>query len=162
MANQLPGYYLFEKHYKRVDVDATQASSISGLKKSVVNACAVRLSYALNHISGYEIPAKPAGVAGHVWKGVNGNYILGSLGFARYLTAQYGKPVIHKSSVHLANYKDRRGIIFYDVRTWADAYGHVALWNGARGYRGAYFKEAKNVWFWEMASGPGAFISAEL
>lgn len=84
MSDQLPGYCLFEKHYKRVDVDAKQASSIAGL-----------------------------------------NYILGSLGFARYLTEQYGKPNIHKSSVHLADYKDRCGIIFYDVRTWSDAYGHI-------------------------------------
>jgi hypothetical protein len=162
MSKQLPGYYLFEKHYTKIDVDADNASTIAGLKKRVVNACAVRLSYAFNHISGHQIPSSPKGVSGNVWKGLNGNYILGSLGFARYLTAQYGTPATHKPSVHLTDYRDRRGMIFYDVRGWANAYGHVALWDGTKGWRGEFFKEARKVWFWEMASGPGALISAEL
>lgn len=162
MSKTLPSYYLFEKQYEPVNVDNKQASTISGLKKTVSNACAVRLSYAFNHISGHKIPAKPPGVYGNVWSGVSGYYILGSRGFANYMSNTYGKPKVHSSDHHQANFKDHRGIIFYDVRIWADAYGHIALWDGEKGYYGAYFKEAKKVWFWEMPSGPGALVSAHL
>ena len=162
MSKQLPGYFLFEKHYKRIDVERTPASAIAGLKRPVANACAVRMSYAFNHISGHEIPAQPAGVHGHVWTGVRGHYILGSKGFANYITKTYGDPEVHKPKHHQEHYTDRKGILFFDVRGWADAYGHVALWDGEKGWRGQFFEEAKKVWFWEMASGPGALVSAYL
>lgn len=162
MSKLLPSYFLFEKHYRRMDVDNKEASAIAGLKKVVDNACAVRLSYAFNFIAGHEIPSKPPGVHGNVWKGVNGNFILGSKGFANYLTKQYGSPAIHKPGYHKENYKDRLGMIFFDVRGWSDAFGHVSLWDGQKGWRGEYFDKAKNVWFWEMASGPGALVAADL
>jgi hypothetical protein len=162
MSKTLPSYYLLAWHYQPVHVDNKQASSIAGLKKAVSNACAVRLSYAFNHIAGHKIPAKPPGVYGNVWKGVNGNYILGSRGFANYMKATYGHPKVHSSDDHLASFTERCGILFYDVRIWKDAYGHIALWNGKEGYYGAYFKEAKKVSFWEMPSDLGALISAAL
>jgi hypothetical protein len=162
MSKSFPSYYLLAKHYEPVDVDNKQASAIAGLKKTIANACAVRLSFAFNHISGHEIPGKPSGVHGHVWKGVNGNYILGSKGFANYLSKTYGEPAMHKPAHHLKHYKDRRGILFFDVRIWSDASGHVALWDGEKSYRGGYFDQATRVWFWEMPSGPGALVSAYL
>lgn len=149
MSKSFPSYSLLAKHYEKMDVDNVQASAIAGLKKTVTNACAVRLSYALNCIAGHEIPHDPPGVRGHVWQGVNGNFILGSKGFANYLTRTYGEPTKISPSVHQQDHAGRRGIVFFDVRTWDDANGHVALWDGTKGYRGQFFDEAKQIWFWE-------------
>lgn len=162
MSNKLPHYFIFENHYKRIDVDNEKASSIAGLKKTVANACAVRLCYAFNHIGGHAIPSKPAGVQGNVWAGVKGNYILGSKGFANYMENAYGAPAKHSSAYHKMNYKDSRGLVFFDVRIWRNANGHVSLWDGTKGWRGEFFNEATRIWYWDMPSGPGALVSAYL
>lgn len=148
MSKMLPPYDLIEVLYIPVNVDNKEASSVAGLKKTVANACAVRLSYVFNHVAGHKIPAKPRGVHGNVEPGLNGYYIFGSRGFANYMSKTYGAPDKHSSADHLADYTDRKGIIFYDM-LFEDAFGHIALWDGANGYYGEYFEKAKRVWFWE-------------
>lgn len=150
MSTALPSFALYKYYYDMINVDADRASTIAGLKRRVANACAVRLSYAFNQIQGYQIPKRPPGVAGNVWSGQGGYYILGSLGMARYMEKTYGKPVPRKPAAFQAEFADRVGILFYDVRIWTDANGHVALWNRGTGYWGAYFDEAREVRFWEM------------
>ncbi len=150
MSRALPSFPLYQYYYDRVNVGPDRASTISGLKRAVRNACAVRLSYAFNQIQGHQIPSRPPGVAGNVWKGVKGFYILGSRGMERYIEKTYGKPVERTSAKFQTEFADRTGIIFYDVRVWTDAYGHIALWDRGHGYYGAYFDKARGIRFWEM------------
>ncbi len=150
MSTALPSFPLYQYYYDRIAVDADRASAIAGLKRRVRNACAVRLSYPFNQIQGYQISSRPAGVAGNVWKGVGGHYILGSLGMARYMEKVFGKPVRQTPVQFQTDYADRTGIVFYDVRIWDDANGHIALWDKGNGYYGAYFDEAREIRFWEM------------
>lgn len=89
-------------------------------------------------------------MAGNVWKGEGGHYILGSRGMERYVEKAYGKPVERMPDAFQSEFADRTGIIFYDVRSWTDAYGHIALWDRGNGYYGAYFDEARGIRFWEM------------
>ena len=69
MPRQLPSFGLFNSHYLEVCIKSDNVYAVAGIKQTYKNACAVRISYAFNKISGHKLPERPPGVHGKVLKG---------------------------------------------------------------------------------------------
>lgn len=94
------------------------------------NTCASRLSVAFNKARA-PITKAAAGVAGAQTLGTaDGSLIIFRVSeFRKYLLHTLGKPTIDNTSPFDSDFKGKRGIIAFAVN-WADASGHIALWNG--------------------------------
>ena len=69
--------------------------------------------------------------------------------FHRFLIASYGPPSVASSgsSISIASFKGKTGIIEWDIGGWSDATGHFTLWDGNAGlYEGThhYFQDFRN------------------
>ena len=110
------------------------------------NACAIRMSYALNN-SGLRIPHIPS----HTVSGKNGNwYIYKVKSLIQYLTKVWGKPDITISQATAGQLSSFKGVLVFDVEGWSDASGHATIWDGATCSDKCYFTQSKRVYGWKL------------
>ena len=108
------------------------------------NTCASRLSVAFNK-AGAPISAVTAKAVGAATLGcADGSRIIFRVSeFRKYLLHVLGKPVGDVTSPYDDAFRGKKGIIAFTVN-WADASGHIALWNG-QAYREAHDNYATYV-----------------
>jgi hypothetical protein len=66
--------------------------------------------------------------------------------FAKYLHTMYGKAKVIKekgSKINDNDFRDKQGIIAFDVRGWNDATGHISLWDGKK----VLYETSENEYF---------------
>ena len=98
------------------------------------NTCASRLSVAFNKAGAPITTAVARGVGAATLGCADGSRIIFRVSeFRRYLVHVLGKPTSDISSPYDDAFKGKKGIIAFTVN-WADASGHIALWNG-QGFR---------------------------
>ena len=122
------------------------------------NACATRVSQALNGVGGvhkvkYFKDTSPNGnVEAQVSSGKNKNwYIFRVKMLVKYLKDKYSKPEIFTSSNYKTELAGRKGIIVYVVSGWSDATGHADLWDGSKCLWQDYGTNANEIFFWEAS-----------
>lgn len=107
------------------------------------NACALRMSYALNY-SGI-------GITRGSWQTVSGGdmkwYIFRVKDIIKFLNSSFGKPDKTIKSPKPQDFSKMQGIIIFNVN-WSDATGHVTLWDGSICSDHCYFPEAKEASIW--------------
>jgi len=110
------------------------------------NACAIRMSYALNY-SGVTITRGS-------WKTVSGAdkkwYIYRVQDLRTFLANSFGKPDEVKRSPNPSDFAKRKGIIVFNVSGWSDASGHVSLWDGNKCSDTCHFPIATEVSLWSL------------
>lgn len=123
------------------------------------NACALRMSIAFNEVN-HLIPGRtPTAV-----KGIDGHYYLrGSRAMRRYIDQHYRtsnirwenprRPTDKKPDTYVvpSEFQDKQGLVFFHVRVWGNAGGHLALWNKnefANGHHDNYFRASDYVLMW--------------
>jgi len=110
------------------------------------NACAIRVSYALNH-SGHPI------VRGR-WKtssGADGKwYVYRVSDLVDYLTSRFGPPDLKLNSPTTDALTNKRGILVFLTDQWATASGHATLWNGTICADSCYFPESTEALLWYL------------
>lgn len=98
------------------------------------NTCASRLSVAFNKAGAPITDAIARSVGAHTLGCADGSRIIFRVSeFRRYLRHVLGKPAGDSASPYDDTFRGRKGIIAFTVN-WADASGHIVLWNG-RNYR---------------------------
>lgn len=124
---------------------------------NISNACAIRVSFALNH-SGINIPE----VTGKTWKGSDGkNYFRMASDLFKFLNDTFDEPNLHKTSAEggkdglkfpsLLRGFQNRGIYIMRPKPngGMQASGHATLWGGADCIGGKnYFGVAQDVYIW--------------
>lgn len=133
----------------------------------IQNTCVLRLSRAFNY-SGNRIPRSSTDEILTIRGGDGLHYALRVREFTRYMKRKYGKPTLQKKYGRPGGgpvppeFLGRQGVIIFDVRGWADATGHVDLWNGAKCRHNGYFHKASTVMLWEVTDRPRLTISASV
>lgn len=91
------------------------------------NACPIRMSYVLNH-SGTVVPGggRYASVSGADGR----HYIYRVNDMIRFLERTFGKPDKTVKSPKPADFAGMQGLLVIKGHGWANAQGHVTLWNG--------------------------------
>ncbi|WP_438632239.1 type VI secretion system amidase effector protein Tae4 [Microbulbifer sp.] len=120
------------------------------------NACATRISKALNH-SGemHQIPFyKTQDSHGNDVVQVSSGgkklwYIYRVRILAQYLREAYGPPRLISSDTYKTDLAGKKGIIIFEVSGWTDATGHADLWDGAACVGSDYGERASRIMFWE-------------
>lgn len=124
--------------------------------KDYANACALRLSRALNY-SGVDLSKSAAGykVAGSDGK----RYLLRVKDMIIFVKKNYGNPEIERTPEGVdirSEFLSKKGIIIFSVTGWIGATGHVTLWNGDTCGDGCYFTHdqpgvnTQLIQFWEL------------
>ncbi len=112
-------------------------------KAGFTNACAIRMSYCLNH-AGVRITRG-------MWKTVSGadgrQYIYRVADLIRFLKHAFGAPDKTVKSPTMADFADMQGILVFGVE-WMDATGHATLWNGRACSDHCHFPIAKEASIW--------------
>lgn len=111
------------------------------------NACAIRVSYALNH-AGHPI------VRG-AWKtssGADGRWhVYRVADLVDYLTSRFGPPDLKVSAPNAAALANVSGIlVFLTGNRWSDASGHATLWNGSSCADRCYYPESAEALLWRL------------
>ncbi|HHF3143312.1 type VI secretion system amidase effector protein Tae4 [Vibrio alginolyticus] len=123
--------------------------NINGLTPSqgqFQNACAIRMSYALNS-AGYKIPF----MRGSTVSGGKGNwYIYKVKALVDFLRNEFGEPDQTIENPTVEKLSKYRGILVVDVESWSDASGHATLWYGSRCSDECYFPLAKKAYLWKL------------
>ncbi len=119
------------------------------------NTCAIRLSRALNY-AGQPIPHGRLLKNGRFLSVVSGadklhySYRLSEI--KQYIFEEYGPAQISEtaepSNVPKEAFLGQKGIIVFDVKDFADATGHIDIWNGERARLHSYFTTAYRVCLW--------------
>lgn len=94
------------------------------------NSCAIRMSRALNY-SGLRLKKAPS-IGGNI-KGDDGyNYWIRVRDLQKFLVDYLPKPNVDKSGAVgvVSEFKNKKGIIVFDVSGWGNATGHFTLWDG--------------------------------
>jgi hypothetical protein len=93
------------------------------------NACAIRMSYVLN-MTGFPIHK------GNSYKTVSGadgkQYLYRVAEMMAYLERTFGKPDKSVRSPKTTDFAGSKGIIVVKGHGWANAIGHITLWDGAK------------------------------
>lgn len=109
------------------------------------NACAIRMSYALNK-SDSKVPY----MRGKTVSGKNGNwYIYTVENLKKYLLDTFGKPDLEIQNPQPTDFKNKKGFLIFDVN-WTDATGHATLWNGINCSDKCYFPKTSKAYLWEL------------
>lgn len=110
------------------------------------NACAIRISYALNN-SG-------APVSRGVWATSSGGdgkwYLYRVNDLVPYLTQKFGPPDLTVNAPTPQSFAGKQGIIVFKVSQWSDATGHATLWNGNTCSDACYFPESSEAMLWVL------------
>lgn len=118
----------------RLPVSAVEAKIGGNVQKNIdaqifQNACPIRMSYVLN-ATGFPI-AKGAG-----YETVSGSdkrlYLFRVNDMMDYLGRAFGKPDKTVRAPHVSDFANMKGIIVIKGHGWANARGHVTLWDGTR------------------------------
>ncbi|MCH9680571.1 MAG: peptidoglycan-binding protein [Deltaproteobacteria bacterium] len=123
------------------------------------NTCVLRLSRAFNY-SGNRIPRSSSDEITTIRGGDGLHYALRVREFTRYMKRKYGRPDLEHTYPDPgggpipSEFKGRQGVIIFDVRGWADATGHVDLWNGTKCRHNGYFHKASTVMLWSVDDAP--------
>lgn len=108
------------------------------------NACAIRMSYALNY-AGFKVPY----IKGKTVSGGQGNwYIYRVKDLISFLYQEFGDPEVVVDSPNAHKLSKYKGILVVDVDTWLDASGHASIWTGSRCTDNCYFPQAKKGYLW--------------
>jgi hypothetical protein len=122
--------------------------------KWILNTCVIRVCRALNY-AGHPIPHGFAGLA--TLRGADGmRYAIRVEEIRKYLMHMYGPPVLTESRNPPRDgvpetFKGIAGIILFQVKGWADATGHVDLWDGEVCRHLDYFHKAHQIMLWPVA-----------
>jgi len=107
------------------------------------NACALRMSYALNY-SGISV------TRGN-WKTVSGAdnkwYIFRVKDLVTFINHSFGKPDKVVINPTPKDFNAQSGILIFKV-SWSDATGHATLWDGSTCSDHCYFPEAQEASLW--------------
>ncbi|WP_280189959.1 type VI secretion system amidase effector protein Tae4 [Delftia sp. PS-11] len=110
------------------------------------NACAIRMSYALNH-SGFP-------VSKGTWTTSSGRdkslYIFRLKDMHEYLVKKFGKPDYTFTNPKASDLISMKGILSFNVTGWSDATGHITLWDGNTCSDHCYFQQAKEAFLWSL------------
>lgn len=109
------------------------------------NACAIRMSYALNY-SG--VPIQPDSR----WDTSSGadkkRYIFKVSHLIKFLKSTLGNPDITvKSKADMSALQGEKGLVVFNV-SWSDATGHATLWDGSGCSDKCYYESASEVKLW--------------
>ncbi|HAQ21887.1 MAG TPA: hypothetical protein DCR40_22055 [Prolixibacteraceae bacterium] len=109
------------------------------------NACALRLSYTLNMISGYEIPfVEGQTISGDVNKdGTKEWYFYRVSDMVNYLNGIFGSCTLTDTN----SINGMTGIIWQSDCGWDDASGHIDIWNSNNAL-GHYYDGCSVVYIW--------------
>lgn len=109
------------------------------------NACALRISYMLNMISGHHVPfVEGKTLSGDVNRdGVKEWYFYRVVDMVSYLNNVYGNSAITNTN----NLQGTTGIIWQDDCGWGDATGHLDVWNGSNAMD-HYYDTCEYVHIW--------------
>lgn len=123
----------------------------------ITNTCVIRVSRCLNY-TGNPIPKSSEEFVTKLGKDKK-HYGLRVKEFKKYMLKTYGKPTLKHTFEGDGGpvpdvFKNRRGIIMFDVRVWTDATGHFTLWNGKTCADKCHFDKAKEVWLWSEKRKP--------
>lgn len=117
--------------------------------EAFANACALRLSYALN-MSGEDFKILfsegKTGSGDADGNGIKEWYYYRVTDMVDYLNANYGEFEI----VTMQNIEGRKGIIGYSDCNWSDASGHLDIWNGEDCLSNDYSDDCDTIYFWEI------------
>lgn len=109
------------------------------------NACAIRMSYALNYS---KLPINRG-----VWNTVSGEdkkwYIYRVKDLLIFLTQSFGQPDKTVKNPKPTDFSGLKGILVFKV-TWADASGHATLWDGIACSDHCYFPQATEASLWKL------------
>ena len=95
------------------------------------NTCASRLSVAFNNGGAPISKATVTAAHAHTLKAGDGSLIIYRVAeFRRYLQHAFGKSSVDTSSPYDSDFQGKRGIVAFSVN-WANATGHIALFDGA-------------------------------
>ncbi|EOD3494093.1 type VI secretion system amidase effector protein Tae4 [Cronobacter malonaticus] len=123
-----------------VNIKIGENSDTEGFK----NACAIRMSYALNY-SGSKIERGP-------WLTVSGAdknwYIYRVKDLKPYLIYKFGAPDKTVKNPTVNDFKNMTGILVFSVSGWNDASGHATLWNGNICSDHCYFPMSTEASIW--------------
>lgn len=120
------------------------------------NACALRLSRALNY-GGMEVSEKTAGYK--VRGGDKKLYLLRVKDMINFVSKKYGEPdrtIKTSGNDHSKDFSGMQGILIFKVKGWGDASGHVTLWNGTDCGDNCYFVhdnpavKTTEILYWEL------------
>lgn len=123
---------------------------------SYANACALRLSRALNY-GGMEISQKTSGYK--IKGGDKKLYLLRVKDMIDFVLKKYGKPdhiIKNDGYDHSKDFTGMKGILIFKVKGWGDASGHVTLWNGSDCGDHCYFShdnplvKTTEILYWEL------------
>lgn len=125
----------------------------------ITNTCAIRLSRCFNAEGTLKIPLsyqytdKKAPLKMNTVKGGDGNrYAFRVAEILKFFKVKFGKPQIRifkkRGDPMPEVFKGKKGIIVFNDCGWADATGHVDLWNGEVCVGSEYFEKAKEVYLW--------------
>lgn len=95
------------------------------------NSCAIRMSRALNY-SGKKLGNAPSR-GGNIVGDDGYNYWIRVRDLQKYLVDNLPKPNVDKAgAIDIVNeFKNKSGIIVFDVSGWGNATGHFTLWDGS-------------------------------
>jgi len=157
-----PTYAKFLQHFNVVKGGLDHVATTLGGKVQFniengifTNACAIRMSYALNK-SGITIPY----AKGKTSSGENKEawYIYNVTNLRQFLKEKFGQPETFTPSEARTQLMGKKGIILFTVKGWSDASGHATLWGGERCADACYFPDdhedirlsTQAVEFWEL------------
>lgn len=110
------------------------------------NGCAIRMSYVFNQV-GVTIPYMEDKVS----SGENGKwYLFRVRDLITFLQREFGTPDKTVSNPKPSDFKQKKGILVFEVDIWDDATGHVTLWDGITCSDSCYFPQARRASFWEL------------
>ncbi|HFQ5414446.1 type VI secretion system amidase effector protein Tae4 [Vibrio campbellii] len=110
------------------------------------NACAIRMSYALNY-AGFKVPY----IKNKTVSGGQGNwYIYRVKDLINFLYQKFGEPELVVQNPNANKLSEYKGILVVDVDTWLDASGHASIWTGSRCTDSCYFPDAKKAYLWKL------------
>jgi hypothetical protein len=169
MPRKLTGFERMWNAYPAPGGSAEDAKKMIGgavNAKWITNTCVIRVARALNY-AGHPIPQGFAGLT--TIAGADGmRYAIRIEEFRKYLTHMYGPPAVSEIRKQLSPdvppaLAGQTGIIAFLVKGWADATGHVDLWDGEYCRHSQYFEKASQILLWrveptgEAKIAPGTF-----
>lgn len=113
---------------------------------AVDNAAAVRMSFVLNQ-AGVRIPRR----VNCTISGADGSwYFTRVRDLGHYLLSCFGAPEVHSEPVRISDFRKQRGLLLFDVPSWADDAGHATLWNGSQTADSSDFSATRDALLWVL------------
>ena len=159
----VPNYFQLRAQYPFGSLSQVK-SKIGGRVNSRVirNTCVIRVSRALNY-TGHPIPRRFRGL--RTIRGGDGKwYAIRVREFKNFLIRTYGPPdavYVNRSGSNAIprSFRNKKGIILFEVNSWNNATGHVTLWDGNNCVANdCYWHLAQRVYLWQSSELLNPFI----